>query len=244
MLRRNNVLDYSSYLLNPIGGGSESEVFITTFGALKLFRNFLHQNIANEKLKMLEFFDEHHFCKKFPEIIVADELLFLENELKGYIMAYVSGISFKEEAKNASYERILYLSEKIESLMKILHSYNIYLQDLTEDNIKVKGNIVYLIDNDSCYIGMRTIPKYIAVKYPCPYSSKVSKQSNLFTLRLITILALTGDLNFIYGKYHLTYLKRRKLRKKIMKLNIPMDTKKKLVQALSKKGFEKLDYMF
>lgn len=62
-------------------------------------------------------------------------------------MAFIPGISFKEETFSASFNRILYISEKIEKLMKILHSYDIYLQDLTEYNVKVYKDKVYLIFN-------------------------------------------------------------------------------------------------
>lgn len=244
MLRKSSVLSYMDYLLNPIGAGSESEVFITTFGVLKLFRSFLKNEILQEKLEILKYFDKLDFSKKHPEIVVADELLFQDEDFKGYIMAYVSGTSFKDSCYHASLEKILYICEEIEKLLKILHSYDIYLQDLTEENAIVTKDKVYLIDNDSCYKGKRKRKKGIAIKYPCPYSKIISKESNLFTLRLITILALTGELNFIFGKYYLSFFKRKKLKKKLIALDIPKDLKEKLLQALSKKGFKKIDYMF
>lgn len=244
MLRRSSILDYMDYLLNPIGVGSESEVFITTFGVLKLFRNFLNNDILQEKLEILGFFDKLDFCKKYPQIVVADELLFKDEEFRGYIMAFISGSSFKDACYLASVDKILYISEEIEKLLRILHSYDIYLQDLTEENVIITKNKVYLIDNDNCHKGKRMRKKGIAIKYPCPYSKVISKESNLFTLRLITILALTGELNFIFGKYHLSFFKRKKLKKQLINLDIPENIKEKLLQTLSKKGFEKIDYMF
>lgn len=241
-LKKGNFLQqYKACINDPLGQGVEGTVYSCYNGIFKIFHETIPENILNNKLEILEYMNTIKLNENHPSIMIAEELFFEGDKFRGYLMGEAPNTSFADAVKGKSIDEILELAKNLENLIRVLHSYDIYPTDLTELNIKVYKSTIYLIDVDSFCKGETIRTKDVPVAYRCPYSKKVSKQSNLFTVRLLTIIALTGEKFYDCDSSFFNIII---LKNKLKKLAIDKDIKKQLLKIFTKKGFESLDYMF
>lgn len=201
---------------------------------IKIIRDFYNRytQIGLKNVKILKEYNEI-LSIAFPEFVLPEALVYIEDELRGYIMQYITGITLSDylkktdiplEKKLAILKDMGKILEKIFSFNKI--PYNIILGDLHENNIIINNNgQIRIIDLNGIYLIPKEIPncKYLRMavdelrykkpKYEVNILGEVTpnKDTDIFCYGMMIMNFISqsefGKLPFYKIKRYLNYLK-------------------------------------
>ena len=157
-------VDYSDLkLIKKIASGRSGTIYLTDDKRiLKMFTStsFTYIKDREEALRHIKQID-------VDEVVKPKNLVYYQGVFVGYIMDYLpEGDSLSNKLNTYSFEEKLEKLKKIEEVMKKLHKINIYICDLTMDNIFFdKDGNIKLIDCDAFVIKKNVLNNDIDKKY-------------------------------------------------------------------------------
>lgn len=186
-----DAIDYKDLkLVKKIAQGRSGNIYLTQDGKiLKMFtsNSFTYVKDREETLRMIK-------AINVPEVVKPKNLVYYDGIFVGYVMEYLpEGAALSDNSETYSYEQKIDRIKQIESVMRKLHTMNIYICDLNPNNIffDKEGNIK-LIDCDAFVIKNNVINNQIDEKYRDPYNKIVSQKTDIYAFA-ITILQLLTD---------------------------------------------------
>jgi serine/threonine protein kinase len=136
---------------NPLVEGGEGYIYEKNNKIWKIFKNTVNLSEKESKLKLL-------ISKKLPNNIIKPlDLIYKNNKFVGYVMNKIDGDELKRltnrkfvKLHNITNKDVIYILIKIKEILKLLHSKNIIIGDLNDNNILFDdNNNVFFIDCDS-----------------------------------------------------------------------------------------------
>ena len=135
-----------------IAEGGEGSIYdYSKDKVIKIYKDHIDLNAKERKLKIL-------MSKNLPrEVIAPTDLVYRNNKFVGYIMDRVAGNDFYKlsskkflKSNKVTTKDILGMIIKIQNVLDTLHSQNIFIGDLNDQNILFDDNFnIYFIDCDS-----------------------------------------------------------------------------------------------
>ncbi len=160
-LKNMPILSNSSY---------ESVVYLQNDKVFKIFKRenengaqYNSQDLENKRLKLMQL----NKIKLSSNFVKAKDLIFINNEFRGYTMDFISYITLDDYLFKSKKDKI-FLLKAVRELIKEAHSNNIILGDINCNNILINNNKIYMCDLDNSTIGKYktdSFPKRLTDQY-------------------------------------------------------------------------------
>lgn len=201
---------------------------------IKIIRDFYNRytQIGLKNIKILKEYNEI-LSVAFPEFVLPEALVYIEEKLRGYIMQYITGITLSDYLKKSDIplEKKLTILKDIGKILEKIFSfnkipYNIILGDFHENNIIINNeNKVKIIDLNGICLNPKDIPnckylnmavnelRYKKTKYEVNILGEVTpnKDTDIFCYGMMIMNFISqsefGKLPYYKIKRYLNYLK-------------------------------------
>lgn len=173
-------------------GGFESQIYV--YDDNKLLKIYYDTDNFDKKYKhKIELFSS----LALPYTAYPEELLKLNGKNVGYSMKKIKGFTLENARIVFTYDQIIHIINKLNSILEQLHSLNITIGDLNPGNIITDGNDVYILD----IVGAKTekydfSEKSSTMCYYLEKNNNSSKNIDNFMLNLLTVYLLNEQLNY------------------------------------------------
>ena len=178
-------------LIKKIASGRSGTLYLTENNLiLKMFKttSFTYIKDREDALKSIK-------NANIEGIVKPKNLVYYDGVFVGYIMDYLpEGMPLYEASKTYTFEEKLEKLKRLEELVKNLHSNNIYVCDLSIDNIFVlKNGDIKIIDCDSFILKKNANNTGIYKKYKDPIYKFVSEKTDMYAFAVTALELLSGE---------------------------------------------------
>lgn len=185
-------IDYKDLkLVKKITSGRSGNIYLTDDNRiLKMFTStsFTYVKDREETLRYIKKIDVN-------EVVKPKNLVYYDGVFIGYIMEYLpEGSALLKKCDSYNFEEKLEKINKLEDIMKKLHSKNTYICDLNPDNIFIdKNGNVRLIDCDAFVTKKNVVNTSVARKYQDPLYKMVGVKTDMYAFAITCLEILTNE---------------------------------------------------
>lgn len=185
-------IDYKDLkLVKKITSGRSGNIYLTDDNRiLKMFTStsFTYVKDREETLRYIKKIDVN-------EVVKPKNLVYYDGVFIGYIMEYLpEGNALLKKCDSYNFEEKLEKINKLEDIMKKLHSKNTYICDLNPDNIFIdKNGNVRLIDCDAFVTKKNVVNTSVARKYQDPLYKMVGVKTDMYAFAITCLEILTNE---------------------------------------------------